>query len=158
MPITDEPFRCIAMDVVGPLPKTRKRNQYILVVCDYATRYPEAIPLRTFTAPVVAEKLIEIFSILDSPGNLHVTNFTSQLLHELYKLLGVKVIKTSPNHPQTNGLGERFNQTLKSMLIYSRDVRGPLDVLKESWSSDEKEMDDILTYVMKTRERMELAS
>ena len=195
MPITDEPFRCIAMDVVGPLPKTRKGNEYILVVCDYATRYPEAFPLRTFTAPVVAEKLIEIFSILDSPGNLHVTNFTSQLLHELYKLLGVKVIKTSPNHPQTNGLGERFNQTLKSMLkgvlaeeshswhlmvpyvlfayrkvpqestgfspfelIYSRDVRGPLDVLKESWSSDEKEMDDILTYVMKTRERMKLAS
>ena len=29
-------------------------------------------------------------------------------------------------------------------LIYSRDVRGPLDVLKESWSSVKKEMDDIL--------------
>ena len=43
-------------------------------------------------------------------------------------------------------------------LIYSRDVRGPLDVLKESWSSGEKEMDDILTYMMKTREKMELAS
>ena len=43
-------------------------------------------------------------------------------------------------------------------LIYSRDVRGSLDVFKESWSSGEKEVDDILTYVMKTWERMELAS
>ena len=43
-------------------------------------------------------------------------------------------------------------------LIYSRDARGPLDVLNESWSSGEKEMDDILTYVMKSRQRMELAN
>ena len=43
-------------------------------------------------------------------------------------------------------------------LIYSRDVRGFLDLLKESWSSGEKEMDDILTYVIKTRKRMGLAS
>ena len=62
MPVIDEPFRRIAMDVVGPLPRTRKGNQYILVVCDYATRYPEAFPIRTFTAPVVAEKLIKMFA------------------------------------------------------------------------------------------------
>ena len=31
-------------------------------------------------------------------------------------------------------------------LIYSRDVRGPLDVLKESLSSVEKEMDDIIIH------------
>ena len=123
------------------------------------------------------------------------TNITSQLLQKLYQLVVVKVIKTSPYHPETDGLVEHFNQTLKSMLkkvlvreshswgqmvpyvlfaykevpqestrlshfelIYSKDVRGPLDVLKESWSSGEKEMDDILTYVMKTRERMKLPS
>ena len=198
MPIMDKPFRRIAMDVVGPLPRTRKGNQYILVVCDYATRYPEAFPLRTFTAPTVAEKLIEMFARYGIPEEILTdqgTNFTSQFLQKLNELLGVKAIKTSPYHPQTDGLVERFNQTLKSMLrrvlagenhswdvmlpyvlfayrevpqestgfspfelIYSRDVRGPLDVLKESWSSGEKEMDDILTYVMKTRERMELAS
>ena len=43
-------------------------------------------------------------------------------------------------------------------LIYSRDVRGFLDLLKETWGSGEKEMDDILTYVMKTRKKMGLAS
>ena len=36
----------IAINIVGPLPCSQKGNQYILVICDYATRYPEAIPLR----------------------------------------------------------------------------------------------------------------
>lgn len=40
----------------------------------------------------------------------------SQLLAELYRLLGVKAIRTSPYHTQTDGLVERFNQTLKEML------------------------------------------
>ena len=62
MPVIKEPFSRIAMDVVGPLPKTGQRHHYILVVCDYSTRYPEAIPLRKFTAPVVAEQLIDLFA------------------------------------------------------------------------------------------------
>ena len=43
------------------------------------------------------------------------SNFMSQLLAELHRLLGVKAILTSPYHPQTDGLVERFNQTLKGM-------------------------------------------
>ena len=43
-------------------------------------------------------------------------NFTSQLLAELYRLLGVKGIRTSPYDPQTDGLVERLNQTIKGML------------------------------------------
>ena len=44
------------------------------------------------------------------------TNFTLALLRELYHMLGVKAITTSPYHPQTDGLVKRFNQTLKMML------------------------------------------
>ena len=46
IPWIDEPFQRIAMDMVGPLPRTKRENQYVLIRCDYATRYPEAIPLR----------------------------------------------------------------------------------------------------------------
>ena len=90
LPIIGEPFERIAMDIVGPLPKTGAGHQYILVVSDYATRFPEAFPLRRFTAAVVAEKLLELFTrhgipkeILDDQG----TNFMSCLLKELYKML-----------------------------------------------------------------------
>ena len=44
------------------------------------------------------------------------SNFTSQLLTEMYKMLHVQPIKTTAYHPQTDGLVERFNKTLKSML------------------------------------------
>ena len=45
MPLTGKHFQRIAMDVVGPLPKSRSANRFILTISDYATRYPEAGPL-----------------------------------------------------------------------------------------------------------------
>ena len=50
----------IAMDIVGPLPKSRSGKRFILVVCDYATRYPEAVPLRSIDAEHIAEELVQI--------------------------------------------------------------------------------------------------
>lgn len=119
LPIIGEPFRRIAMDVVGPLPRTSRGNRFILVVSDYATRYPEAIALRRVTAEKVAEELVTLFSRHGIPEEILTdqgTNFTSTLLGELYRMIGVKAIRTSPYHPQTDGLVERFNQTLKKML------------------------------------------
>ncbi|KAL5515899.1 hypothetical protein EMCRGX_G001144 [Ephydatia muelleri] len=117
LPIMSEPFSRIAMEIVGPLPRSSKGHKYILVICDYATRYPEAVPLRTCDA--VAEELGKLFSRVGIPREILTdqgTNFTSQLLAELYRLLNVHSIRTTPYHPQTDGLVERFNQTLKAML------------------------------------------
>lgn len=50
------------MDFVGPLPRTPRRFRYLLVIMDYATRFPEAIPLRTMQTPAVAQALISFFS------------------------------------------------------------------------------------------------
>ncbi|KAL5517219.1 hypothetical protein EMCRGX_G002722 [Ephydatia muelleri] len=38
------------MDIVGPLPRSSSGNRYVLVICDYATRYPEAVPMRAVDA------------------------------------------------------------------------------------------------------------
>ena len=109
LPIMDTPFRRIAMDIVGPLPRSKSGKRYILVVCDYATRYSEAIALRSIDANTVAEELMIFFprvgvqeEILTDQG----TNFTSQLLSELYRLLHIRPIRTTPYHPQTDGLLE----------------------------------------------------
>ena len=107
------------MDIVGALPRSRAGHKYILVVCDYATCYPEAIPMKTIDAERVAEELVKIFSrvgihheILTDQGS----NFTSHLLTEIYRFLHVHPIRTTPYHPKTDGLVERFNKTLKSLL------------------------------------------
>ena len=118
-PVMGVPFERIAMDIVGPLPRTSSGNKYILVILDYATRYPEAIAMKSVEAEKVAEELMNMFARVGIPGEILTdqgSNFTSQLLAELYRMLRVKPIKTTPYHPQTDGLVERFNQTLKSML------------------------------------------
>ena len=78
------------MDLVGPLPKTKQGHRYLLAICAYATRYPEAYPLKKFTAPVVVIELIDLFSRHGIPEEILTdqgTNFTSQLLQELYKAI-----------------------------------------------------------------------
>ena len=42
--------------------------------------------------------------------------FLSKLLHKVYDLMGMKKVNTVVCHPQTDGLVERFNRTLTSML------------------------------------------
>ncbi|KAM7394882.1 hypothetical protein PAMA_006561 [Pampus argenteus] len=119
LPVISTPFRRIAMDIVGPLVKSSGGHQYILVVCDYATRFPEAFPLRTITAPTVLRALVQLFSRVGIPDEILTdqgTNFTSRLMQLFQKQLGITAIKTTPYHPQTDGLVERFNQTLKKML------------------------------------------
>ena len=195
LPVMKEPFKRIAMDIMGPLPRSRRGNQYILVVCDYATRYPEAIPLRSIDAGTVAEHLMQLFSRVGIPREIlsdQGTNFMSQLLKELYNLLNITQIRTSPYHPQTDGLVERFNKTLKSMLrklvskegknwdsllpyvlfayrevpqsttgfspfelLYGREVRGPLDVLREEWEVSKKSDESVLSHILQVRERLE---
>lgn len=57
LPIIDVPFERIAMDLVGPLVKSTKGHQYILVILDYATRYPEAMASKG-----IAKDLVMSFS------------------------------------------------------------------------------------------------
>ncbi|XP_029927354.1 uncharacterized protein LOC115373220 [Myripristis murdjan] len=47
IPVVGEPFEHVIVDCVGPLPKTKSGHQYILTVMCAATRFPEAIPLRS---------------------------------------------------------------------------------------------------------------
>ena len=62
MPLVNVPFQKMSMDIIGPIaPMSDRRHRYILTVVDFATRYPEAIPLREIDAETVAEALLSIF-------------------------------------------------------------------------------------------------
>ena len=64
IPVLGEPFERVLIDCVGPLPKTKSGHQYILTVMCAATRYPEAIPLRTLKAKPVVKALTKFFPLL----------------------------------------------------------------------------------------------
>ncbi|XP_071490086.1 uncharacterized protein [Diadema antillarum] len=194
VPVIGRPFRKVAMDIVGPLPRSKKGNKYILVLCDYATRYPEAVPLPSVEAEKVADELIKIFSRVGIPDELLTdqgSNFMSLLMKQLCSSLGIKQLRTSPYHPQANGLVERFNGTLKGMLkpyttegdvtwdelipyvlfayrevpqestgfspfelLYGHRVRGPLDIIRETWTGEIPSQESIVTYVLRSRENL----
>uniref|UniRef100_A0A3P9JAN5 Gypsy retrotransposon integrase-like protein 1 n=1 Tax=Oryzias latipes TaxID=8090 RepID=A0A3P9JAN5_ORYLA len=59
IPVLGEPFERVLLDCVGPLPKTKSGHQYILTVMCAATRFPEAIPLRTMKATPIVKALIK---------------------------------------------------------------------------------------------------
>lgn len=120
MPLIDTPFQRIAIDLVGPIhPCSDRKNRYILTVVDYATRYPEAVALANIDTKSVAEALFNIYTRVGFPQEIlsdHGSQFTSDLMHEISRLLSIKQITSSVYHPICNGLCERFNGTLKLML------------------------------------------
>ena len=58
------------MDMVGPLPRTVSSNKYILVMCDYATKWQEAIPLKSTDSEHVADELVHLFSRVGVPDEI----------------------------------------------------------------------------------------
>ena len=95
LPIVDVPFEHIAMDIVGPLPQSRSGNKYVLVICNYASRYPEVVPLRSKDASHMGEELLKFFSRVGIPKEVLAdqgSNFMSKFLIETYRMLGVKPI------------------------------------------------------------------
>ncbi|XP_031756161.1 uncharacterized protein LOC116410219 [Xenopus tropicalis] len=128
LPIIDEPFQRVAVDIVGPLAiPSSSGKRFILTVVDYATRYPEAVALSSIRADKVADALLSIFSRVGFPREMltdHGTQFMSSLMQSLCKKVQVEHLVASPYHPQTNGLCERFNGTLKQMLRMFVDSQG----------------------------------
>ena len=91
MPLIDEPFRRVAVDIIGPLsPVTDKGNRFILTLVDYATRYPEEVALPSIETDSVAEALLDIFCYIGFPVEMLTDTgcqFTSSLMHEVCCLI-----------------------------------------------------------------------
>ena len=120
MPLIELPFKRVAVDLVGPIaPMTDRGNRYILTMVDYATRYPEATALKSIEAETVAEALVAMFSRVGIPEEVLTdqgSQFVSGVMKEVSRLLSMRQLVTTPYHPMCNGLVERFNGSLKSML------------------------------------------
>lgn len=119
IPVFEEPFCRVMMDIVGPLPKTSGGHAYILTLLDMASRYPEAIPLRNIHAKTVVREMIAFFTRFGLPKEVQSdrgSNFMSKVFKDSLKELGISQVTSTAYHPQSQGAIERYHQTLKSML------------------------------------------
>jgi hypothetical protein len=139
LPIIAEPFECIAMDVVGPLPRSRAGHRYVLVVCDYATRYPEAVAMRSVDAEHVSEELVRMLRKCASEDGKDWDRLLPYILF---------AYREAPQ--ETTGFSP-FE------LLYGREIRGPLDVLKEEWETKSNK-ESVISHIMLMRERLESTS
>ncbi len=126
IPAFDEPISRVLVDCVSPLPRTKSGHQFLLTFMDLSTRFPEAIPLRTITAKVVVETLMHFFTRYGLPKEVQSdqgSNFMSGVFQQVLRELGIKQVKSSAYHPQSQGALERYHQTLKNIMIraYSED-------------------------------------
>ncbi|GBM49181.1 Retrovirus-related Pol polyprotein from transposon 412 [Araneus ventricosus] len=121
------PFERMALDILEPFPVTTKGNRYVLVLMDYFTIRPEAIPVPDQEASTVAEELVRTWiSLYGVPMILHLdqgTNFNSALFTELYKLLGILKTRTTALHPESDGMVERLNRTILNHLSSFRRIK-----------------------------------
>eukprot|EP00057_Strongylocentrotus_purpuratus_P026705 XP_011681179.1 PREDICTED: uncharacterized protein LOC105446277 [Strongylocentrotus purpuratus] len=196
MPIIGVPFQRIAIDLAGPFTRSERGHTHILTVVDYATRYVEAIPLKTITTVEVAEALLSVYSRVGIPNEVMSDlgpQFVSSLMREVSRLLSIRQVTSSRYHPICNGLVERYNGLIKTALrrlcadeprewdrylpallfalretpssslgyspfelLYGRNVRGPMDVLRELWTNDDvtPELKDEYEYVIELREKL----
>ena len=118
--LATEPFSAVSIDLVGPLsPTSSEGHRYILTMVDQATRYPDAVPLRHIDSQSVADALCQMFSYTGYPQQLtsdNGTQFTSGMFEAFLRSIGTVHLKTPVYHAQSNGLVERFNGTLKTVL------------------------------------------
>ena len=118
-PVMSEPFEVIAIDLVGPFKAGKGGCTHLLTAICMATRWPEAIPLKSTTARAVATGLLEIFSMTGIPLQLlsdQGAQFTGKVVEHLCKALGIDQISSTPYHPEGNGVVERMHGPLCAML------------------------------------------
>ncbi|XP_038060519.1 uncharacterized protein LOC119731418 [Patiria miniata] len=114
------PMERLAIDLTGRFPRTRTGNYSIMSVADYFTKWVEAFPIPDQTAQTVAKVLVEqVITRFGAPLEIHTDQgreFEAELFQGTCKLLGVQKTRTTPFYPQSDGMVERFNRTVKTML------------------------------------------
>ena len=118
-PATD-PLEFLAMDLLGPLPRTHQGNEYVLVITDLFTKLCRSVPLRNTKAVTVGTLFLYLWVYAYGAPSYVLTDngpqFAAKFFEAVCTMIGNKHVFTTAYHPQTNGQVERFKKTLAARL------------------------------------------
>ncbi|XP_026824407.1 uncharacterized protein K02A2.6-like [Ooceraea biroi] len=109
-----QPFERIHIDFAGPF-----LGYIFLILVDAYTKWPEVHIVKNMSTPNTIDKCREIFTVFGLPQTLVSDNgrtFIAEEFSDFLKNNGIRHRRTAPYHPATNGLAERFVQTMKQSL------------------------------------------
>ena len=119
---TVSPFFMLGIDVLTPNmgQVTSRGNKHVVVIQDYFTKWIIAVATEDQTASTILRVLIEhVFSQHGIPRIILSDNgpcFTANQFRNSLRELGINHRFAAPYHQQTNGLVERWNRSLLTML------------------------------------------
>lgn len=111
----DLPFQCLAIDLMGPFPRSKKGNKFLLVIEDWFSKYSFLFPLRDSKSRFI-ENILEnqILLTYGCPQMLICDNgpqFVSKSFIELCKKYQINIRHNPYYTPETNFV-ERNNRTI----------------------------------------------
>ena len=80
------PLEYVAIDIQGELPRTRRKNRYLLVVSNRFTKLVRTVPLNKITAAAVAEALTRHWAFVYGPPVYLLSDSGSQFLSKFFCL------------------------------------------------------------------------
>jgi transposase InsO family protein len=114
------PNETVAIDILGPFPKSEAGNIWVLTMIDTFTRWPVATPIKDKSSASIAtaiynnwicEKSVPLKVISD-----RAREFISKGMKQLAHQMGTVLITTSGYNPTGNSSVERFHRYLNSAL------------------------------------------
>ncbi|HLX55156.1 MAG TPA: hypothetical protein VKR58_14515, partial [Aquella sp.] len=115
--------RILAIDFVGPFPRTVRKNSYLITGLDLGTKMCYAKPVPDMTARTAAKFILEVCLAHDFYESLlsdRAQSFLSDIVKEINALLNVNRLLTTAYHPQTSNV-ECLNKSLVQNLAKSLD-------------------------------------
>lgn len=121
IPIPSNRWEVWSMDLVGPLPKTSKGHDTIVVMVDKFTKLAHFAPtVITVTAPQLAEIVLSRIILQHGVPRAIISDrdprFTGHMWKALWKMLSTDLNMSTAYHPESDGQTERMNRTLEEML------------------------------------------
>ena len=120
MPDPVYPHQYVSVDITGPFVRSKKGHTYLLTFIDHLTGFADAYAIGNKRGDTVASILHQDYIPRYGPPEMILsdngTEFVNSAVAGILRAHGVEHRHTTPYHPRTNGLIERWHRTLKGIM------------------------------------------